>query len=468
MSETPPFPGLSAEFRWQAFFQQTDEPLFLLDRHRRLRFVNRAWEALTGFAASDVRGIVCPRRRPANGERLEQLAYLLCPPAEALTGQFSRSGRRGPAAGNRPQWWVLEYLPLQKQERLIGIIGRIRVETLPPSALGATLPAELSTLRDPFIRRYMPDQIPAALPTMQRVLTQARLAAELDCPVLLLGEAGTGKEWIARTIHHEAADRHRPFMAIACAHLPSVFLAGLLSDEGPFAETAMTRFLYLKEPQALSRDLQARVLLLAADPQIRLVAGCSVDLIAEVRAGRLLEDLYCALSTLPIVLPPLRERRADLPALVERLLKWLPERAGQKPTTLSPAAWDLLLNHSWPGNLDELRRVLRAAAQRAGLTPIEASHLPTSIRQAAARESNSAPRPARLFPLDSLLEEVERRLIQLALRQTRGNKSQAAERLSIWRARLLRRMEALGISDRPEALERGDPEPDPPTTEPSE
>ncbi len=150
-----------------------------------------------------------------------------------------------------------------------------------------------------------------------------------------------------------------------------------------------------------------------------------------------------ALATLTIRLPPLRERKPDLPRLVERLLERAGLAAERTVTGLTPAAWDVLRAYPWPGNLGELYGVLVGACGRTPGERIDASDLPLYLRL--------SPRPAEAdavrLPLKELLEGAERRLIELALRRAGGNKSRAAELLAIWRPLLLRRMAALGIPD---------------------
>jgi DNA-binding NtrC family response regulator len=173
-----------------------------------------------------------------------------------------------------------------------------------------------------------------------------------------------------------------------------------------------------------------------------LLAGFADDPRAEVLAGRLLEEFHCLLSTVTIHLPPLRERLADLPWLIDGFLGRTAPLYERPITGLSAEAVDVLRSYRWPGNLTELYEVVRGACFHAQGARVELADLPYHLRAAMA--------PAeRTLPLDSLLEQVEARLIRLALRLTRNNKTRAAELLAIWKPRLLRRMEALGIKQEP-------------------
>jgi DNA-binding NtrC family response regulator len=204
--------------------------------------------------------------------------------------------------------------------------------------------------------------------------------------------------------------------------------------------------LYFREPAHLPRELQARLCEMlntdSAQSLPRVLAGCSTDPAADVSAGRLMDEWLCWLSPLTIVVPPLRERLADLPTLVERLLQRATSGSERPITTLAPEAWDMLRGYNWPGNLRELYSVLASACGRCQGEAVQATDLPWYLRPAA-------PVVERSLPLDKLLEQVERRLIQLALTMAKGNKSRAAEILGIWRPRLLRRIEMLGIVNEP-------------------
>jgi DNA-binding NtrC family response regulator len=158
-----------------------------------------------------------------------------------------------------------------------------------------------------------------------------------------------------------------------------------------------------------------------------------------MRAGRLLPDLYWLLSPLTLEVPPLRERKGDLPRLVGDML------AARDRTAhcLTPAAWEVLRGHDWPGNLTELRRALATATTHASGERIDITDLPAYLRLTGRLDGQRCPEPA--LPLERLLEQAERRIIELALRRARGNRTRAAELLGVHRARLLRRLEVLGV-----------------------
>jgi DNA-binding NtrC family response regulator len=177
----------------------------------------------------------------------------------------------------------------------------------------------------------------------------------------------------------------------------------------------------------------------------RILAGCSADPAEEVRAGRLLDELYSSLAVLTLSLPPLRERTADLPALVDRLLERCNSEGGTSIKGLAADAWDIVRAYAWPGNLRELYAVLAAARRHARTERITAADLPASLRLLRRMEETPAPARPRPLPLDALLEEAERRLMELAIQRAGGNKKRAADLLSIPRPRIWRRLKALGL-----------------------
>ena len=447
-------------FGWSPFFDRSSDALFLLDRQRRLRFVNRAWEALTGLTASGVHLLYCKREKPAvpaDGPR-RVLAYALCPPPEVLGGASGRARRRLPAADGRGwQWWDVEFLPLRDGEGVRGVLGRVLPLSAAQAPAAAPLPEKLVALRARVAGRYGPELLETAVPGVRRVADQVRLAARVDAPVLLVGEPGSGKATLARVIHYQGGARERPFAEVDCGRLPAYALSALLSGG---AAPGHPGAVYLREPAALPRDLQLSLCGAVRERAggVRFLAGSSRPPADDVRAGLLLDELYAALGTLVIEVPPLRERRADLPGLAERLLARAGEAGGREVAGLTPAAWEILRAHPWPGNLRELYAVLAAARRHATGRLIDDGDLPAALRLAQQLGVIPGPDPRRPLPLDPILEEVERRLIRLALRRTGGHQTKAAELLAIWRPRLARRLKALGLEEVPEVvLDEDDP-----------
>jgi DNA-binding NtrC family response regulator len=202
----------------------------------------------------------------------------------------------------------------------------------------------------------------------------------------------------------------------------------------------------------LPRDLQGR-LAEAIDGQIRLIAATAEDPDAARRAERLRADLYYALTTLVIRLRPLRERLDELPCLAQHFLERANQRGGRQRGGVTAEALRVLLAYDWPGNLRELSRVVDDAHGRGAGDAIGADDLPAAIRGEYASAYTPPPAPPPVTPLDELLTQVERRLIEAALQRARHNKSRAAELLGISRPRLYRRIRELNLPDLPEGAD---------------
>ncbi len=342
------------------------------------------------------------------------------------------------------RWWEVDFLPFRDPDGLLFVVGRITTGPAPTAAGPVALPEGALALRDTVRRRYGIESIAGECPAIRRVVAQVRLAASVCVPVLIVGERGCGKEWLAHTIHALGEECQRPFVALDCGRLTGAALAGVVFGDGELAQTTDAATIYLRDPGRMPRDVQQRLVTLlgAAEGRgPRFIAGVRSE--PEGGSGGLLAALEDRLATLPIRLPPLRERREDLPALVERLLERAATAAEKRVTALTPAAWDVLRAHAWPGNLAELYAVLAGACGRTTGERIDAPDLPLYLRL-GPRPTKEEERP---LPLKKLLEEAERRLIGLALRRAGGNKSRAAELLAVWRPLLLRRMAALDIDD---------------------
>jgi transcriptional regulator with PAS, ATPase and Fis domain len=311
------------------------------------------------------------------------------------------------------------------------------------------------------------------------VKRQARKAAQSSSPVLLLGETGTGKELLAHAIHAASARSRGPFVSVNIAAVPDTLLEAEFFGVAPGAYTGADRkgrdgkfkladggTLFLDEIGDMPLALQPKLLRALQEGEIeplgsnkvvpfdaRVIAATSRDLVALVREGKFREDLYYRLNVLPVKVPPLRERRADIPALAEVLVEDIALRNGTAPFELEAAAIALLSSQRWRGNIRELRNVLEQAAMRSDSQHIDERVLEEVLREAGIERLPPAPPPQRLAgtasrnplrPLAEQVAEIERQAIQAALQATGGNKLAAAKLLGISRAKLYERLELVG------------------------
>jgi DNA-binding NtrC family response regulator/PAS domain-containing protein len=434
---------------WRSF-EDSSDPLFLLNRQGYVLFVNRAWERLTGLTATDAKRLWCRRTPPLGptAEWADVIASLLTPPTDVFEGAPGHERRLVPAQDDQPaRWWDIDFLPFRDANNFRGLFGRITPVSEAVEKPAAGVPETIVQLRQRRRQQVGDLFLSRQLPPLRRVAEQVALAGALRAPVLLVGAAGTGKETIARAIHLRGPERERAFAALDCRRLPPLAVGTLLFGEKGMLARAPVATLFLKGPDALPRELQRLLyewLIGAEEHSLRLLAGCR-DPDEALRQGRLLPELYHALATLRIDLPTLAERRDELPHLVDRLLRRLNSDGDRPAVGLSPDAWEVVLAYSWPGNLRQLFAVLQSARQHATSDMIDATDLPAYIRRAALPEQAPPAAAAEVTPLLPLLEKVERRLIELALRRAHGNQTQAADLLAVWRAHLGRRMEQLGI-----------------------
>jgi len=312
-------------------------------------------------------------------------------------------------------------------------------------------------------------------PAAVEVKRHARRAAQSSSPVLLLGETGTGKELLAHAIHASSARARGPFVGVNIAAVPDTLLEAEFFGVAPGAYTGADRkgrdgkfkladggTLFLDEIGDMPQGLQAKLLRALQEGEIeplgsnrlvpfdaRVIAATSRDLAMLVREGRFREDLYYRLNVLPIRVPPLRERRGDIPALVEALGEDMALRGGIAQPEVLPDALALLSGQKWRGNIRELRNVLEQVAMGSDSQRIDVPQLEKILRETGIEQIAPALAPASapaggsdlLRPLAEQVAELERHAIAAALEATGGNKLATARLLGISRAKLYGRLE---------------------------
>ena len=334
-----------------------------------------------------------------------------------------------------------------------------------------------------FSRQLTKGAITGASISVKALRQQIRLMAPTNGRVLIFGESGTGKELIARSIHAESLRRDRVFVELNCAAIPEDYieteLFGYRHGAGPRIgiqsgtsgnnqpaqkrgtfERADGGTLFLDEVGDMSLKTQAKVLR-ALDEQrfypvgastpvhvdARVIAATNKDLEEEIARGNFREDLFYRLNVIPFFVPPLRDRKEDIPSLAREFLQEFGQQYGRPHVEIADSALTALKQYNWPGNVRELRNVIeRVIILNPKVQRIEARHLPTLVQRTEGRAAGAG--REEFSTLLQAREAYERDYILKELDRSNGNVSRAAESLGLERSHLYRKMKSLGISTR--------------------
>jgi two-component system, NtrC family, response regulator PilR len=293
-------------------------------------------------------------------------------------------------------------------------------------------------------------------PAMQVVFDTIHKTADSGSTVMVTGESGTGKELVARAIHHASARRTGPFVSVNCGavpenlmeselfgHVKGAFTGAVSASEGLFA-AADGGTLFLDEITEIPSSLQVKLLRAIQEREIRrvgdvrdvavdvrLVAASNRDLARAVADGVLREDLFYRLNVIPIHLPPLRERREDIPLLIAHFIEKIAAAQGKTAWRVTPDAMALLERHHWPGNIRELENVIERAMVLGSTDVIDGDALPPDLRQPPRAGDITIELPADGVDLEATLARIEQRYIEMALERTSGIQTRAAELLKV-------------------------------------
>jgi DNA-binding NtrC family response regulator len=331
--------------------------------------------------------------------------------------------------------------------------------------------AENTDLKRRLGEQVADTEILSTSPAMQRVMETVARVADADASVLIVGESGTGKELVANALHERSRRRDGPWVKINCAALPTELIeselfghtkgsfTGATTEKTGLLEEAHKGSLLLDEITEMPADLQAKLLRVLEERVVRRLGGTksvSVDfrLISStnrhpevaVKEGRLRQDLYFRINTVAIQIPPLRDRREDIPILVKAFLERYRARHARPVDGIEPEAYRRLLAYSWPGNVRELQHALERAVLVSRTSTITVLDLPDGLQHGDG-EAKPGVAPADV-PAGSL-EEIERASIVKALESTRWNKQAAAALLGLRRPTLYSKMRKHGIPQRP-------------------
>jgi DNA-binding NtrC family response regulator len=337
------------------------------------------------------------------------------------------------------------------------------------------LKSENAYLRAQLEERYRFEGIVGKSRPMQKLFQLLETVAATNSTILVTGETGTGKEVIARAIHHNSGRRMHRFVALNCSAIPETLLeaeifghvkgafTGAVGNRQGRLEQAHKGTLFLDEVGTMSTALQMKLLRVLQEREfervgdshstkvdVRVIAATNSDLVKMVAQGDFREDLYYRLNVIPVHVPPLRERKEDIPLLVQHFVDKLtrdgsvPARGG-KPPTVSQDAMRRLMAYHWPGNVRQLENAIeRAIAFTAGRGQIDVDDLSTEIQQAQVPVvSSSVTLPDEGIDLDAFVAEIERELIERSLERTGGNKGAAARLLNLKRTTLVEKLKRL-------------------------
>jgi PAS domain S-box-containing protein len=305
-------------------------------------------------------------------------------------------------------------------------------------------------------------------PRMQEIIHSLPVIAASDSNVLVLGESGTGKELVARALHQHSLRRQGPFVAVNCSAIPEGLLeselfghergayTGAVSSKPGRFELAKGGTLFLDEIGDLKPELQVKLLRVLEDKtfmrvggtrrialEARIVTATNVDLQEAMHLGKFRDDLYYRLFTVPIHLPPLREKREDIPILVKYFLEQLNRKFNKRVRGVDPKVMKVLCRHAWPGNIRELQHVLEYCFVFAKGPLITERHLPRLESAWGGRELELPQTDGSVSPLQAL----EKKTILMALEMTQGSKQEAARMLKISRSKLWRKMRLYHLTD---------------------
>ena len=383
--------------------------------------------------------------------------------------EVGKSGERGASFRKRPALTTkrVKYMGLRELDQRVHVLGDTAGLAAPPPP-----PATDGGFPDPYPREIASldtgrGEAVTASPRMAAVFASARALGRNRSTVLLCGETGTGKEVVARAIHcHGAGAKEAgPFVPVNCAALSaSLFESELFGHvkgayTGAHVETlgfyraADGGTLFLDEVLEIESDLQAKLLRVIEDKgvtpvgsdvpypvDVRLIAATNRDLDKALADGSLRPDLFYRLNVVTLYLPPLRDRKEDIPLFVDHFLGKSAEEYGVERLGVSPAARRLMCEYAWPGNVRELRAAIERAYALGRGPAIAPSDLPRAVRGAEwGSDRDDVPDAV------PTLEEVEARTIRMALTVAEGNKAKAADMLDIHRSKLYRKLRKHGI-----------------------
>ncbi len=332
---------------------------------------------------------------------------------------------------------------------------------------------ENQLLRREVAKEYSFENIVSKNEKMQKLFDVIRKVAQYKSTVLITGESGTGKELVARALHYNSDRSQNPFIPVNCGAIPENLLESELFGhvKGAFTDAIRTKkglfeeadggTLFLDEIGELPTQLQVKLLRVLQDGEIRrigesksikidvrIVAATVKDLSKEVNEGRFREDLFYRLNVLPIHIPPLRERKEDIPLLIRHFINKHNQSMNKDINDIDQKALETLMNYRWYGNVRELENTIERGIVLADKSLIELENLPIEIQEIKKEEFQLEPLPEEEYSVKKASKVLEINLIKKALKKTKGNHTHAARLLEISHRALLYKIKEYGISEK--------------------
>ena len=446
--------------RLQAVLDATGDAIGMFDAEGRLQVANQGYEQLLNATEGEL------KQMPPSDLR-ERLKARLRPPVLPEWGRELFLDRTGDleeettaASDSNPRLFYRSTAPVHSsQQNLMGHIVIYR--DVSREIESEQMKAEVSRLRAELGTTYAFDGMVGKSKNMQDLYALMQRAAESDITVLVQGESGTGKELVAKLIHYNSARKAGPFVAVNCAAIPETLIESELfgHERGAFTGASMRHIgqferaqggtVLLDEIGDMPIALQAKLLRVLEEREIQRVGGTStipIDIRVIAATNRNLEsatkdggfraDLFYRLAAFPLVIPPLREHREDIPLLVAHFLQDHAERANESMRGISPAALQTLLAYDWPGNVRELRNAIERALLLETTDRLQVSNLPPQLSAMVPSPTDPGD------PAQSLLslQEAERQAVVHALEASEWNITKAAQVLNINRVTLYRKL----------------------------
>ena len=445
--------------RLAAVLDATGEAIAMYDLGGHLVFANRGYEQLADLAESELKDLSPVELAAQFQQRFQE------PDLRDVKSRFILRDGVAPAEerdpGAMPEQRLFHRTTAPVRDALGEIMGSLYVyRDVSKEVEAERMKAEVRRLRNEMEATYSFDGMVGDSPPMQQVYALMRQAAESDITVLIRGESGTGKELVAKSFHRNSPRKDGPFLAINCAAIPEALMESELFGHERGAFTGATRqrigaferaaggTILLDEIGDMQPALQAKLLRVLQEREIQRVGGAGAvpidvrvivatnkDLEAAVEAGEFREDLFYRIAAFPILIPPLRQHRMDIPLLANHFLEKHAERSGRPISGISTAALRLLLQYDWPGNVRELDNAIERAVLLEKTDVLQVDSLPPGLVVAHA-EAHDRSTTASILPL----VEVERQALARALEATGNNITQASRALGINRVTLHRKL----------------------------